>query len=395
MSERFENLSSYDADYVSLEKKIRSLKNESKILQRQKNDLSKQLRETRNDLAKLKRAPLVMGYVVESLGDLVVVRSTTGPQFVVHYSNNINEEDLLPGVPIALNQRYFSAVRILPAVHDPVIRCMEIDERPSVNYSEIGGLDNQVLEVIEAIELSLKHPDLFQQIGIEPPKGVLLFGPPGNGKTLIAKAVASQTNTPFLYVNGPELVQKYIGEGARLVKELFQYAKKKSPAIVFIDEIDAIGARRTDMSTSGDREIQRTFMQLLAEMDGFNARGNIKIIGSTNREDILDPALIRPGRFDRLVTVPLPDQQGRLEILKIHTRGMNLRKNIDFSILTSLMEEFSGSAIKSVCQEAGLHCIRSKRVRVQMKDFLHAIKKEREKMDRNKEKNSNNLSTYQ
>ncbi|WP_292320444.1 CDC48 family AAA ATPase [Caldisphaera sp.] len=247
-------------------------------------------------------------------------------------------------------------------------------EIPEVHWEDIGGLDYQIREVKETVELPLLNPELFKKVGIEPPKGILLVGPPGTGKTLLAKAVAHNTNATFIRTVGSELVRKYIGEGARLVRELFDLSREKSPSILFIDEIDAIGSRRLDMSTSGDREVQRTLMQLLAEMDGFDPLGNVKIIAATNRPDILDEALIRPGRFDRIIEIPMPNQEAREKIFKIHTKKMNLR-DVDFKYLAETTQGMSGADIKAICTEAGMNAIRENRDYVIPKDFAKAIEK--------------------
>ena len=221
----------------------------------------------------------------------------------------------------------------------------------------------------------MKKPELFKKVGITPPKGILLYGKPGTGKTLLAKAVASSTNSTFIQVVASELVQKFIGEGAKMVKEIFELARRKAPAIIFIDELDALAAKRIDMGTSGEREVSRTFMQLLAEIDGFKPLDNVKVIGATNRKDILDPAVIRPGRLDRLIHIPIPKSEARLEILKIHTGHMNLNNDIDLSSLSSMMEDLSGAEIKAVCTEAGYFAIRENRTKVTNNDFLKAIDK--------------------
>jgi proteasome regulatory subunit len=252
---------------------------------------------------------------------------------------------------------------------------MEVVESPQENYADIGGLDAQITELKEAVELPLKRPDLFLRIGIEPPKGVLLHGPPGTGKTLLAKAVAHETNAHFMRVVGSELVQKYIGEGARLVRELFDLAKKKAPTIIFIDEIDAVGASRTEANTSGDREVQRTLMQLLAGMDGFENRGDVKIIGATNRIDILDRALLRPGRFDRIIEIPLPDVKGRLSILKVHTRALTMDESVNLDEIAALTDGKNGADLKAICMEAGMFAIRKERASINQEDFLFAIEK--------------------
>jgi proteasome regulatory subunit len=239
----------------------------------------------------------------------------------------------------------------------------------------VGGLEEQIIEIREAVELPLTKPELFSKVGISPPRGVLLYGPPGTGKTLLARAVAHETNAKFMRVVGSELVQKYIGEGARLVRELFEHAKKDAPSIIFIDEIDAIGAHRSESITSGDREVQRTLMQLLADLDGFKDRGNVKIIGATNRIDILDPALLRPGRFDRIIEIPEPDTEGRLSILKIHTKNMSVDKGVDLNEVAVLTTGMKGSDLKAICTEAGMFAIRSEKEMVFRGDFIKAIEK--------------------
>ena len=259
---------------------------------------------------------------------------------------------------------------------------MEIIEASDIGYSDIGGLDDQVVELKEAVELPLMEPERFERIGIEPPKGVLLIGPPGTGKTLLAKAVAHRTSATFIRVVGSELVQKYIGEGSRLVRELFEMAKEKSPSIVFIDEMDAIGARRFESATSGDREVQRTLMQLLAEMDGFDSRGDVKIIGATNRPDILDPALLRPGRFDRIIEIPIPTFESRVEILKIHTSGISLSGEVNTEDIASITEGASGADLKAIVMESGMLAIRSGGDSISMDDIYQATRKVMSSMKR-------------
>ena len=302
----------------------RKVENEKRSAENQKVRYEREVRKLRSELERLKGPPLLVGTVLDVLDDnRVVIKSSTGPKFVVNASQFI-EQELIAGARVALNQQSLAIVGALPPSKDPTVYGMEIIETPTVSYDDIGGLDGQIQELRETVELPLLKPELFQRVGIEPPKGVLLYGPPGTGKTLLAKAVAKETESVFIRIVGSELVQKYIGEGARLVRELFEMAREKSPSIIFIDELDAIGAKRLDSATSGDREVQRTLMQLLAEMDGFENRGDVKIIGATNRSDILDPALLRPGRFDRLIDIPLPTYEARVEIVKIHTSGMKL-----------------------------------------------------------------------
>jgi len=261
---------------------------------------------------------------------------------------------------------------VLPASLDPVVTGAEVIDKPNISYDDVGGLVNQMMELREAVEDPLLRPELYKKVGIEPPKGVLLVGPPGTGKTLMAKAVANATKATFIRLVGSELVQKYIGEGARLVRELFDLAKEKAPSIIFIDELDSVGAKRLDGSTSGDREVQRTLMQLLSELDGFTPTSNIKIIGATNRPDILDEALLRPGRFDRIINIGLPDIDGRTEIFRIHTSYMNVEGHIDARLLASMTDGASGAEIKSICTEAGMLAIRDGRDCVTRSDFEKA-----------------------
>ena len=348
--------------------------------------LQKDLSRLRNELERLKSPPLIVASLRDVLpNNRVVVKSTTGPDFVVSISEYVNEKDLIPGSRVSLNKQTLSLMEVLPTPVDPVVSGAEIIDKPDVTYDDIGGLKNQMLELREAVEDPLLRPELYKKVGIEPPKGVLLVGPPGTGKTLMAKAVANATQATFIRMVGSELVQKYIGEGARLVRELFQLAKDKAPSIIFIDELDSVGARRLDVATSGDREVQRTLMQLLSELDGFTPTGDVKIIGATNRPDILDDALLRPGRFDRIIEVGLPDVEGRQQIFKIHLAHMNVSKKVDPKKLAEATEGVSGAEIKSICTEAGMLAIRADRDIVMPEDFDAA----REKVldtDRNKVK---------
>jgi proteasome regulatory subunit len=293
----------------------------------------------------------------------------------VRSSPSISPEDLKAGVRCTLNQQSLAIVELLPSSFDAQVYGMELVDSPLETYADIGGLEPQINEIKEAVELPLRRPELFGRIGVEPPKGVLLHGPPGTGKTLLAKAVAHETNAHFMRVVGSELVQKYIGEGARLVRELFDLARKKAPTIIFIDEIDAIGASRTEANTSGDREVQRTLMQLLAGMDGFEIRGDVKIIGATNRIDILDRALLRPGRFDRIIEIPLPDEAGRLSILKVHCRTLTVDEKVNLGEVAKLTEGKNGADLRAICMEAGMFAIRKERPAITQEDFLAAITK--------------------
>ena len=349
---------------------------EKRSIEAEKVRYEREIRKLRSELERFKTPPLIIGTVLDILeNEKVVIKSSTGPKFVVNASQFIDELDLQPGARVALNQQTLAVIGVLPPSKDPVVYGMEIIESPSVDYGDIGGLKEQINELKEAVELPLIKPEIFAKVGVEPPNGVLLHGPTGSGKTMLGKAVAKRTNATFIRVVGSELVQKYIGEGARLVRELFEMAREKMPSIIFIDELDAIGAKRIEGTTSGDREVQRTLMQLLAEMDGFDARGNVKVLAATNRIDILDPALLRPGRFDRVVEVPLPDFETRAEIFKIHTKGMSIADEIDFEYLASITDGMSGADIKAMTMEAGMFAIREERDSITVGDFDNAVKK--------------------
>ena len=377
-----------------LEQKIRALQNNRRTLLRQKYDFEKSLAEFTKELKKIKKVPLVLGQVEEVFPEeeKVIVKSSTGPSFLVSFASELQLKDLKPGVNVALNQRNYSIIDIVQDQSDPYVQSMEIDLRPTMTFEQIGGLDVQIQELKEAIELPLLNPEIFVKIGITPPRGVLLFGPPGSGKTLLAKAVAHHTNAAFISVVGSALVQKYIGEGTRIVKELFEFAQKKSPSIIFIDELDAIGSRR-ELTTSGDLEVQRTLMELLAQLDGFAVNSNVKVIGATNRPDILDPALIRPGRFDKHIEIPNPDQNGRKQIFRIYLNNMSIEyTDADLDILADISDNYNGSMIKSICTEAGMNVIRRNEDKVAIADVVEAIQKNQFKLSKSNFKGETNLS---
>jgi len=365
----------YDYDRDEMLRQIRILEDEKRYLESELRRLQGEIERLRKEINRMKSPPLLVGTIEDIIDDSrIVVRSSAGPTFIVNASSYVPKEKIKPGAKVALNKQTFAIVHMIPESYDPAITAAEIIEKPRVTYDDIGGLKKQIREIREAVELPLLKPELYKKVGIEPPKGVLLAGPPGTGKTLLAKAVAHHTHATFIRTVGSELVRKYIGEGAKLVRELFDLARKKAPSIVFIDEIDAIGARRLDMATSGDREVQRTLMQLLAELDGFEPLDNVKIIAATNRPDILDEALLRPGRFDRIIQVPYPDYEARIEILKIHTRRMNL-KDVDLEKIAKKTDGFSGADLKVICMEAGMFAIRDERDYVTQDDFENAIRK--------------------
>ena len=366
-----------NAEILALKEKIEQLKRKIRELERRNKQLERDVMYWKSEANKLMSPPLLEATVLEVLPDKnkAIVKSSAGPNLIVNISENVPIEMLRPGVSVAINQRGSTIVDVLPGLEDPYVKAMEVQERPKVRYSDIGGLHEQLREVREVVELPLKNPELFKELGIEPLKGILLYGPPGCGKTLIAKAVAGEVGATFIRVVGSELVNKFIGEGARIVRDVFNLARKKAPSIVFIDEIDAIAAKRVDIGTSGEREVQRTLMQLLAELDGFNPLEGVVVMAATNRLDILDPAILRPGRFDRVIYIPPPDKQGRLEILKIHTRKMKLAKDVDLEKIAAITEGATGADLKAIVIEAGYSAIRRGAREVSMEDFLYAVEK--------------------
>ncbi len=359
-----------------LEEQCSQIESEKRYLENQKIKYEREIRKLQSELDRMKTSPLIIGTVMDVIkNDRIIVRSSNGPQFLVNVSQYIDEKKLLPGAKVALNQHTLAIAEVIPSTEEPFVAAMEVLESIEVDYDQIGGLDEQIQELQEAVELPLIEPERFARIGIEPPKGVLLYGLPGTGKTLLAKAVAHRTNATFIRVVGSELVQKYIGDGSKLVREIFEMARKKAPSILFIDELDSIAARRLNETTGADREVQRTLMQLLAEMDGFDKRKNIRIIAATNRPDVLDPAILRPGRFDRLVHVPMPGIEARRKILEIHCEKMALAGDIDFRKLSKITEGMSGADLKAIATEAGMFAVRKDKEFVEMEDFLEAAGK--------------------
>ncbi len=330
----------------------------------------------------LRTPPHVIGNIQDFIDDEhVIVRSSNGTVFLVSVNRRIDKDSLKPGTRVALNQDTLAVVEVLQDARDPLVMGAEMIERPETTYSDMGGVEEQIQLIKESIELPLKDPDAFTRFGIDPPSGVLLVGPPGCGKTMLAKSVASSTDCTFIRLVASELAQKYIGEGGRMVRELFDLARDRTPAILFIDEIDAIGAKRLDTATSGDREVQRTLMQLLAELDGFESLGDVKLIAATNRPDILDEALLRPGRFDRIIEIPLPNEDARKAIIKIHLKGMPKTRDVTIMGLVEKTGGFSGAELKALCVEAGMIAIREGRDKATKADFVTALKDVKKKRD--------------
>lgn len=307
--------------------------------------------------------------------DRFIVKSSSGPRYVVGVRKKVNKAKLIPGARVSLDMTTLTIMRLLPREIDPTVFNMVSEDPGKVVQESIGGLSEQIRKLKETIELPLTNPDLFIRVGIKPPKGVLLYGPPGTGKTLLARFLAHTINASFLKVVASAIVDKYIGESSRLIREMFQYARDHEPCIIFMDEIDAIGGKRFSEGTSADREVQRTLMELLNQLDGFNALGKVKMVMATNRPDILDPALLRPGRLDRKIEIPLPNVEGRVHIIQIHAKPLSIKGEVDFESIARLAEGFNGADLRNVCTEAGLFALRSNRDYVKEEDFFKAARK--------------------
>lgn len=372
-SSEFKKFGSNIYDYIfSLEEQLRLTQKEIQLNRGRNLHLENELKRLSDELKELKNPPLIVGSVVDVLGERAVVRNNNGLEFLVNYPKEI---PLKFGQKVAMTQRNLNIVEVLEDSSDLNAREFEVIEKPLISFNDIGGLDDEINELEETVILPMVHPEKFEKLGIDSPKGILLFGPPGTGKTLLAKAVANKTNSAFIGVNGSELVKKYIGEGSKLVKEIFKLAREKNHAIIFIDEIDSVAAQRLDSTTGGDREVQRTLMQLLAEIDGFKEIKNVKIIGATNRMDIMDPALLRPGRFDRIIEIPLPGVNARGTIFKVHSKRMNLDKSVDFNKLVKITDGATGADIKAICMEAGIFALRNEQEKITMKNFEASVLK--------------------
>ena len=311
-----------------------------------------------------------VGNLEEIIDDThAIVSSSVGPEYYVTIMSFVDKDQLEPGCSVLLHNKVLSVVGILGDEVDPMVSVMKVEKAPLESYADIGGLEQQITEIKESVELPLTHPELYEEIGIRPPKGVILYGPPGTGKTLLAKAVANQTSATFLRVVGSELIQKYLGDGPKLVRELFRVAEELAPSIVFIDEIDAVGTKRYDSQSGGEKEIQRTMLELLNQLDGFDSRGDVKVIMATNRIETLDPALIRPGRIDRKIEFPLPDVKTKRMIFHIHTGKMTLAEDVNLEEFVMTKDDLSGADIKAICSEAGLLALRERRMKVTQADF--------------------------
>lgn len=356
-----------------LSEKAQQLLTEKLFLENECAQLKKRANRLDEELRNLRTPPYVIGFIQDRVGDNAVVRNSNGTVFLVSVNRRLDESLLIPGARVALNQDSLSIIEVLDNSWDPLVSGTEVIEKPLTTFSDIGGLDEQIKQIRQAIELPFERPEAFREFGIEPPKGVLITGPPGTGKTMLAKAVANSTQATFLGLVGSELAQKYIGEGGRMVRELFDLARKRAPAIIFIDEIDAIGSKRLDMATSGDREVQRTLMQLLAELDGFETLDDVKVIAATNRPELLDVALLRPGRFDRIIDIELPNSEARQHIFEVHCKNVPLDKKVNIRKMAIATEGYSGAEIKSIIIEAGMNAITDCRNRCSARDFSSAL----------------------
>ncbi|CAI5726672.1 unnamed protein product [Hyaloperonospora brassicae] len=370
--ERAQVLSAYKAkvmEHREMESRVKNMRENVKTLVNEFN-------KTEDDLKALQSVGQIIGEVLRQLDeDRFIVKASSGPRYVVGCRAKVEKSKLKSGTRVALDMTTLTIMRYLPREVDPTVYHMLNEDAGNVSFSSIGGLNEQIRELREVIELPLTNPELFLRVGIKPPKGVLLYGPPGTGKTLLARALACNINATFLKVVASAIVDKYIGESARVIREMFGYARDHQPCVIFMDEIDAIGGSRYSEGTSADREIQRTLMELLNQLDGFDALGQVKMVMATNRPDILDPALLRPGRLDRKIEIPLPNEASRMDILKIHSGPITKKGEIDYESIVKLTDGFNGADMRNVCTEAGMFAIRADREYVVEEDFMKAARK--------------------
>jgi 26S proteasome regulatory subunit T2 len=360
-------------DYLLLEQEFITQQEELKPKEENEDE-----NDERTKVDELRGNPLSVGNLEEIIDEnhaIVSVSGQGGTENYVNILSIVDKDQLEPNASLLLHNKTMSVVGLLTDEVDPLVQVMKVEKAPPETYADVGGLETQIQEIKEAVELPLTHPEVYEDIGIRPPKGVILYGVPGTGKTLLAKAVANETSATFLRIVGSELIQKYLGEGPKLVRELFRVAGEMAPSIIFMDEIDAVGTKRYDSTSGGEKEIQRTMLELLNQLDGFDDKNDVKVIMATNKIETLDPALIRPGRIDRKIEFPLPDSQTKRRIFQIHTGKMQMAPDVDVEELVNTKDELSGADIKAVCTEAGLLALRERRMRVTMEDFTKAKEK--------------------
>jgi len=371
---------------IELRNDIELQKTKITLIKKDYENMKKEYSYMKKEVTKIQSTPLIVGRFVEAIDNCTaIVTGEYDTNYCVPVLSTLDKECLCKNATIALHKQSFALVDILTEECDSTIKILQASEKPDVTFAMIGGLDVQKQEMREAIELPLKHPELYKQVGIDPPRGVLMYGPPGCGKTMLAKAVANETSAAFIRVNGSEFVKKYLGEGPKMVRDIFKIAKLNAPSIIFIDEVDSFATKRFDSSNGSDREIQRILIELLTQMDGFDQSDNVRVIMATNRADTLDPALLRPGRLDRKIEFPLPDRRQKRLIFATVTSTMNLGSDVDIEDLASRPDNISAAEISSVCQAAGMHAIRDNRYEVLNRDFDKAfksvVKKTEEKLE--------------
>ncbi|PGH32586.1 26S protease regulatory subunit 6A [[Emmonsia] crescens] len=378
-----------------LENDMRIMKSEFQRLTHEQNTMQEKIKDNLDKIENNRQLPYLVGNVVELLdldvekeaaeeganidldatrvGKSAVIKTSTRQTIFLPLIGLVDHEKLKPGDLIGVNKDSYLVLDTLPAEYDSRVKAMEVDEKPTEKYTDVGGLDKQIEELVEAVVWPMKEAERFKKIGIKAPKGALMYGPPGTGKTLLARACAAQTNATFLKLAGPQLVQMFIGDGAKLVRDCFALAKEKAPSIIFIDELDAIGTKRFDSEKSGDREVQRTMLELLNQLDGFASDDRVKVLAATNRVDVLDPALLRSGRLDRKIEFPLPNEEARAQILRIHSRKMVVDDGINWAELARSTDEFGGAQLKAVCVEAGMIALRKGMNKIGHEHYVDAI----------------------
>lgn len=361
------------SEYCDLNKKLHLISLQESFIKEEYAALKRDLSFAQEEVKRIKSGPLLIGQFLEPIDEnTAIVSCTSGTTHVVKILSTVDRELLRPSATVALHRHSSALVDVLPPEADSSIAVLGDDERPDVTYGDVGGLDMQKQEIREAVELPLTHPDLYRSIGIDPPRGVLLYGPPGTGKTMLVKAVAHHSTASFIRINGSEFVQKYLGEGPRMVRDVFRMARERSPSIIFIDEVDAIATKRFDAQTGADREVQRVLLELLNQMDGFDQTSNVMVIMATNRADTIDPALLRPGRLDRKIEFPLPDRRQKRQVLTTITNKMSVSEEVDLEDFVARNDKLSCAELSAICQEAGMQAIRRNRYMVIQSDFERA-----------------------